>query len=576
MTTKVASLIAEIGADTKGFEKGAASVVGGLGKLAISAGVVTSAFSLMERSWDAAVEGARLQRLTDSGAEMARQFGGDMDTIIAKVKEASLGTVSEMDIISASNRAMLLGLSADADKLANLMEIAAFRGRAMGLDTTKAFNDIVTGIGRASPLILDNLGIVINSKEIYSNYAESIGKTVRELTKAEKTQALLNGVLDDGNRMLDNAGGLIDDNAAKYERLTADVKNFQDAVKITWSAGLTNFIYGNNEALEKVIETNKKMSVGNYEQAQQLKAVYEAQVGSNHAIEAGASARLRAIEDSYEYAKSQIEVQEALLARTTADAEVTKYNEDYISTVAEITGRQRDYNKDMISMSEERREIEEKMLSDMKDGWWEGSDRIQGYKDKLAELDIKMQETATAQEEASQRMILSMLQQGLAADGLSTAEMQYLLQTGLQWGIYSQSAVDSADAALRKAQELADQFNNMPTDHYMTIHIASDGLSNLGASLAKQSEANPSRSYMIGGRAGGGAVDAGQMYMVGESGRELFVPSQNGNIVSNNRLQSSDSTAQMMARLAMSIPTAQDNAKALGRELMKLGIGVSR
>ena len=35
------------------------------------------------------------------------------------------------------------------------------RGRAMGLSTTQAFGDIVTGIGRMSPLILDNLGICL-------------------------------------------------------------------------------------------------------------------------------------------------------------------------------------------------------------------------------------------------------------------------------------------------------------------------------------------------------------------------------------------------------------------------------
>ena len=37
-------------------------------------------------------------------------------------------------------------------------------------------------------------------------------------------------------------------------------------------------------------------------------------------------------------------------------------------------------------------------------------------------------------------------------------------------------------------------------------------------------------------RAGGGPVKAGNSYMVGERGQELFIPSQNGKIVPNNKL----------------------------------------
>ena len=38
------------------------------------------------------------------------------------------------------------------------------------------------------------------------------------------------------------------------------------------------------------------------------------------------------------------------------------------------------------------------------------------------------------------------------------------------------------------------------------------------------------------GREHGGAVSKGKPYMVGEAGREMFVPNQNGNIVSNDQL----------------------------------------
>jgi hypothetical protein len=147
--------------------------------------------------------------------------------------------VSDFDLMQAASRAMMLGVSADAGQLSQLMEVAAIRGRAMGLSTTQAFNDIVTGIGRASPLILDNLGIVVDAEARYEAYADSVGKTAEELSKAEKTQALLNGVLESSKGLLEANGGLAVDNAGKWEQLSAAQKNYFDAVKSDIADGMS-------------------------------------------------------------------------------------------------------------------------------------------------------------------------------------------------------------------------------------------------------------------------------------------------------------------------------------------------
>jgi len=46
---------------------------------------------------------------------------------------------------------MMLGLGADAEQMGKLMEVARFRGRAMGLTTAQAFSDIVTGVDGPRP-----------------------------------------------------------------------------------------------------------------------------------------------------------------------------------------------------------------------------------------------------------------------------------------------------------------------------------------------------------------------------------------------------------------------------------------
>ena len=83
-----------------------------------------------------------------------------------------------------------------------LMEIARAKAKNMGQTTTEAFNDIVTGLGRGSAPILDNLGIIVNATEANEEYAKSIGKTASQLTDAEKKQALINKVVSAGKKEL--------------------------------------------------------------------------------------------------------------------------------------------------------------------------------------------------------------------------------------------------------------------------------------------------------------------------------------------------------------------------------------
>lgn len=114
------------------------------------------------------------------------------DEYLAKLQEVSQNQISTADLIASSNQALLLGIP--AEQIADLLEIASSRAVATGQNIGQAFDNIVTGVGRASPLILDNLGIVVKLEDAYSAYAAEIGKTAGELSKYEQTQALVNEI----------------------------------------------------------------------------------------------------------------------------------------------------------------------------------------------------------------------------------------------------------------------------------------------------------------------------------------------------------------------------------------------
>ena len=81
-------------------------------------------------------------------------------------------------------------------------------------------------------------------------------------------------------------------------------------------------------------------------------------------------------------------------------------------------------------------------------------------------------------------------------------------------------------------------------DRDISINVAIQGAyaSQFQSNQQSNAASNPEHTYSTPGRATGGSVMAGRPYMVGEAGRELFVPSQNGNIVPNDKLGSGGGT----------------------------------
>ena len=125
------------------------------------------------------------------------------DTMLKSLKSASKWAVSEYDLMLSANRALKLWVTQNTEDMTDLMKIARLYWQQMWQDVTQSFNDIVTWLGRWSPMILDNLWIIIDSEKAYEDYAASIWKAKWELTKAEKTQALVNATLVEWRKALD-------------------------------------------------------------------------------------------------------------------------------------------------------------------------------------------------------------------------------------------------------------------------------------------------------------------------------------------------------------------------------------
>lgn len=212
------------------FQQMSSAFTSGLAGMVGPAAAATAAIGALKGAADLTVAGASAQQTRQAFDQLAKSAGTTGDALMTALRSASGGEINDLSLQLAANRAQLLGVASSADQFSTLMEIARDRAQKMGISTTQAFNDLVTGLGRGSPLILDNLGITVNLTEANQAYAASLHKSVDALTDTEKKQALINAVLKDGAASIAATGGAIDSNAAAFARAGAVLENLKNAI----------------------------------------------------------------------------------------------------------------------------------------------------------------------------------------------------------------------------------------------------------------------------------------------------------------------------------------------------------
>lgn len=175
------------------------------------------------RSFGEAIKlGASVETLQNSFDAMAAE-AGRASLKIEDVEAAMGGTISRVDLLTSANKYMALNLP--INEMEQLMQSAVAVGRSMGMDATRSVNDLSTALGRASPLILDNFGIQLKLTEAYDSYAATLGKTVEELTEAEKKTAFQVVAIE---KLTEKAGvleGTVSDSQLAQERFAASLEN---------------------------------------------------------------------------------------------------------------------------------------------------------------------------------------------------------------------------------------------------------------------------------------------------------------------------------------------------------------
>lgn len=151
-------------------------------------------------------QGTKLPGLESAFNRMTTGMGLSSQKMLSTLQDSTRGLVSNLDLMQSTNKAVLLGLPVTESAMGDLAKSATALGRAMGLDATQSLNDLITALGRSSPLILDNLGLTVKVGEANEAYAAKLGKTSNELTDVEKKTAFYEAAMEAARRKTEELG----------------------------------------------------------------------------------------------------------------------------------------------------------------------------------------------------------------------------------------------------------------------------------------------------------------------------------------------------------------------------------
>lgn len=135
--------------------------------------------------------------------------------LLNQLREATKGTVSDLGLMTAAVRAQ--NFKIPLEQMATLLEFARRRAKETGEDINFLVESIVVGIGRKSPLILDNLGI--SAVELRKRFA---GVSIEAANVGDVAKI----VGDIATESLKEMGDEADTTADKLARNAAAIENF--------------------------------------------------------------------------------------------------------------------------------------------------------------------------------------------------------------------------------------------------------------------------------------------------------------------------------------------------------------
>jgi len=597
---QIASLFASIGADTSGLQKGLKDSENAIKKTAKSVEksgesfnfaamatgfnqaleIVNKIGNAIKVAYAAASEGAAIEYAAIKFDRLSQSIGTTSELLLGDMKSATRGMMSDAQLMGSAGDLMALGLAKSHDEAVRLTNVAGALGMNM--------NQLVLTLTNQTTMRFDSLGVSVDGFAEKVKALEDAGMSANDAFKE--------AFLQQAEGQIAKVGSIAETSAGKLKMMESAFANLGDAIKLQLATTFAEFAPVITElgdsmtenirvgqdykdtmsAIQNLMKTGL-VSGREYRDLLRDMGVHSgmgAITAEQHQValdflnktmdSAGESAQ--GLADANDHStQSTNKMTEAAIAN---QERLSQWREELYQTAAAL---RTDLADAYIQVTVAEQGWREGVSGDLKGRLDEEFERHKISLDKYkASLDILDRTYGTN--------YVMQFEMGLAMDDLFRTLLENPEDFADAAGAFEDYFMP-LDAAVQASMELVDDLQarlselERTYDAKVNIVIATYGYGSTG-------------SLPIGGDEGGGGGSnvpqfahamggyelAGQPYLVGEAGPELFIPDTNGRVYSNSSSSAmlGGGNGDLLAALGR-LPTASDIALAVRDALLMVG-----
>jgi hypothetical protein len=259
--------------------KGLEEVIGSLKGMAVLAASLYGAFKVLQGIVETVFEAENIKAVNQQFEILAKNAGIAGDSLKEGLVEAAGGLIDDTDLLQSANKA-IVAMGDSAGKLPQIMELARKATAAFGGDLEQNFQNITQAVSTGNLRMLKQMGIVVDTDEALRKYALTIGRSVSQLTDAERRQATLNAVLEKGKTAFAGISDEIREGQNTWKQIEVIIKQVSETLTLAFEktfggtvrkylsgikemAGDTknfvDFLYGTEDRESKVARVSKDL-----------------------------------------------------------------------------------------------------------------------------------------------------------------------------------------------------------------------------------------------------------------------------------------------------------------------------
>lgn len=238
--------------DSRGFNAGIKSLIAALRPLAAAIGAAFGVTAITQFGKTAVRTASELANALTGLNSVLTGTGRSFAEAKSFIDEyTSDGLIPATNAINAYKNLALRGYDTSQIQatLIALKDTAAF-GRQSSLTMGEAVQSATEGLKNENSILVDNAGVTKNVAAMWRDYAASIGTTVDKLTKQQKIQAEVKGILEESKHQTGDAAKLASGYAGQVAALGTSFYNLRVAVGNTMIPMLSRVI----DAIKPVVD----------------------------------------------------------------------------------------------------------------------------------------------------------------------------------------------------------------------------------------------------------------------------------------------------------------------------------